>query len=259
MQPKPDLVVLTGDLVDEPNAEAYSSLRETLASLSIPIIVLPGNHDDRAMLTNALPTHDYLPQGGMKAHFVIDRQGAPLIIGFDATVSGREHAYVGDDDLAWLAKTLTQRPARPTMLMMHHPPVPTGLAFMDAMQPALDPRFEMLIAQHPEIRLIVCGHVHRAIDAMLACARVAVAGSTGFQFEYSLDPDAPPRFSEQTGGIRLHHWTENRVTSFTASLADDSPSFEFPGVNEATWPEMMRRMRDGISRNDAYVPGTVKE
>jgi len=30
-------------------------------------------------------------------------------------------------------------------------------------------------------------------------------------------------------------------------------------VNEATWPEMMRRMRDGISRNDAYVPGTVKE
>jgi 3',5'-cyclic AMP phosphodiesterase CpdA len=259
MRPTPDLVVLTGDLVDEPSTEAYATLRETLAGLSIPLILLPGNHDDRALLAKCLPEHDYLPQGGGKAHFIIDRPGAPLILGFDAVVPGSEHAHVGDDDLDWLARTLNTGPARPTMLMMHHPPVHTGLAFMDAMQPALDPRFESLIGQHRQLQLIVCGHVHRAIDAVFGGARVAVAGSTGFQFEFALDPDTPPRFSLETPSIRLHHWRGNTVTSFTAPLADNWPSFGFPGVDEATWPEMMRRMRGGASRGDVYTPKTTAQ
>lgn len=254
MRPKPNLVVLTGDLVHEPTTEAYTTLRNMLAGLSIPLFLLPGNHDDRALLAKCLPEHSYLPQGNEKAHFVIDRPDAPLIVGLDAVVPRCEHAYVGDDELAWLARTLNERPSRPTMLMMHHPPVPTGLAFMDAMQPALDPRFESLIARHPKIKLIVCGHVHRAIDAVFGGARVAVAGSTGFQYELALDPNTPPRFSLETPSIRLHHWSGETVKSFTVSLADDWPSFGFPGVDETTWPEMLRRLRDGASRNGAYAP-----
>lgn len=259
MQPKPDLVVLTGDLVDEPSTEAYATLRETLACLPIRVILLPGNHDDRALLAKCLPEHDYLPQDGRKAHFVVDIPGSPLIVGFDAVVPGCEHACIEDEDLAWLARALRRRPARPTMLMMHHPPVHTGLAFMDAMQPALDPRFESLIARHRKVRLIVCGHVHRAIDSVFGGARVAVAGSTGFQFDLSLTADVPPRFSLETPGIRLHLWKGDGVTSFTASLAENWPSFGFPGVDEANWPAMMRAMRDGASRNEVYTPPRAGE
>ncbi len=259
MSPRPDLVVLTGDLVDEPKAEAYATLRETLASLSVPLILLPGNHDDRVLLASSLPEHDYLPRGGEKAHFVIDRPDAPLIVGFDAVVPGSEHAHVGEEDLAWLARALRKRPSRPTMLMMHHPPVHTGLAFMDAMQPALDPRFESLVSRHREVKLIVCGHVHRSIDAVFAGARVAVAGSTGFQFEFAFDPETPPRFSLETPSIRLHHWSGDGVTSFVAPLADNWPSFGFPGVDEMTWPEMMRRMRGGASRGEVYAPKAAAE
>jgi len=259
MRPTPDLVVLTGDLVDEPSAEAYATLRETLGTLSIPLILLPGNHDDRVLLAKSLPEHSYLPQGGGKAHFVIDRTDAPLIVGFDAVVPGCEHAFVGNEELDWLAQALGRSSSRPTMLMMHHPPVHTGLAFMDAMQPPLDPRFESLIARHRQVRLIVCGHVHRTIDAVFGGTRVAVSGSTGFQFEFALDPYTPPRFSLETPSIRLHHWNGDSVTSFIAPLAENWPSFGFPGVNKATWPEMMRRMRDGASRNDVYTPGTAAE
>jgi 3',5'-cyclic AMP phosphodiesterase CpdA len=254
MQPKPDLVVLTGDLVDEPTAAAYETLRETLACLSVPLILLPGNHDDRELLAESLPDQVHLPRGGEKAHFIIDRTDTPLIVGFDIVVPGSEHAHVGEEDLAWLARALRRRPPRPTMLMIHHPPVHTGLAFMDAMQPALDPRFESLIARHREVKLIVCGHVHRAVDTMFGGARVAVAGSTGFQFEFALDPDKPPRFSLETPSIRLHLWSGDGVTSLVAPLADNWPSFGFPGVDEATWPEMMRRMRGGASRGEVYTP-----
>jgi len=254
MQPRPDLVVLTGDLVDEPTPEAYATLRETLASLSVPLILLPGNHDDRALLAESLPDQVHLPRGGEKSHFIIDRPDMPLIVGFDIVVPGSEHAYVGEEDLAWLARALRKRPSRPTMLMIHHPPVPTGLAFMDAMQPALDPRFESLLARHKAVKLIVCGHVHRAVDAVFGGARVAVAGSTGFQFEFALNPDKPPRFSLEAPTIRLHLWNGDRVTSLMAPLADDWPSFGFPGVDETTWPEMMRRMRSGASRGEVYAP-----
>lgn len=259
MTPRPDLVVLTGDLVDEPTPEAYGALQDTVSGLSIPLILLPGNHDDRALLARCLPEHDYLPRDGQKAHFVIDTPGTPLLIGFDAVVPGREYAHIEEDDLSWLAASLQRHPTRPTMLMMHHPPVYTGLAFMDAMQPPLDPRFELLIARHPEVRLIVCGHLHRVIDAVFGGARVAVAGSTGFQFEFSLDPLKPPRFSLETPTIRLHHWTGDKVTSFTASLEDSVPSFNFPGVDDANWPEMMRGMRGGASRNDVYTPPSAAE
>jgi len=81
-----------------------------------------------------------------------------------------------------------------------------------------------------------------------------VAGSTGFQFEFALDPDKPPRFSLEAPTIRLHLWSGDGVTSLMAPLADDWPSFGFPGVDEATWPEMRRRMHGGASRGEVYAP-----
>jgi len=259
MNPKPDLIALTGDLVDEPTTAAYATLRAILARASTPIVVIPGNHDDRALLAQMLAEHVYLPRGGAKAHFVLEEADGPRIIGFDAVVAGCEHAFVSDEDIAWLARVLDAGNARPTMLMMHHPPIRTGLAFMDALQPDLDSRFAEVLARHRELRLIICGHVHRAIDGVLAGARVAVAGSTAFQYQYAIDPDAPPRFALEAPTIRLHQWSDDAVTSFTAPLADDAPSFAFPGVDEATWPAMARRMRDGASRRDVVAAPILPE
>ena len=52
--PRPDLVVISGDLADTPAPEEYAHLTRLLAPLQIPLAVIPGNHDDRAMLRAAL-------------------------------------------------------------------------------------------------------------------------------------------------------------------------------------------------------------
>jgi 3',5'-cyclic-AMP phosphodiesterase len=250
MSPRPNLVVLSGDLVDEPSSAAYTTLTSLLQALTLPLIVIPGNHDDRTLLKRHLAEHCYLPSAGEKANFSIDL-GPVRLIGFDAVVPGKEWALVTEQDLGWLQGELEATRDRPTMLVMHHPPVATGIAFMDALQPPLHPGFEALLTAHPQVRLIACGHVHRVVDGALGHARVAVAGSTAHQFRLALDPDVPPAVSMEPPTIRLHHWRGNTVTSLVAPVAE-APWQLFPGVDEETWPSILKRMREGASRAAVY-------
>ncbi|HBJ68594.1 MAG TPA: phosphodiesterase, partial [Alcaligenes faecalis] len=53
---KPDALVLTGDLTDFGRPQEYAHLRRLLAPLgSIPVYLLPGNHDDRQQLRESFP------------------------------------------------------------------------------------------------------------------------------------------------------------------------------------------------------------
>jgi 3',5'-cyclic AMP phosphodiesterase CpdA len=250
MSPRPDLVVLSGDLVDEPSDEAYATLTDLLAALTLPFVVIPGNHDDLGLLRRQLPEHGYLRGAGDKAHFSIDL-GPVRLIAFDAVVPGKEWALVTTHDLDWLAAELASASDRPTMLVMHHPPIVTGIAFMDALQPVLHPGFEALLDRHPQVRLIACGHVHRVVDGMLGHARVAVAGSTAHQFRLAIDTNMPPAVSLEPPSIRLHYWRGADVTSFLVPVAE-APWQLFPGVDEASWPSILHRMREGASRAAVY-------
>ncbi|MFX7895069.1 hypothetical protein ABTK48_20360, partial [Acinetobacter baumannii] len=77
----------------------------------------------------------------------------------------------------------------PTIVALHHPPHTTGLAVMDAMalQHGLD-GFEALIARHPQVQRIVCGHLHRMTLGRVAHAPVVSAPSTAHQLALELAP-----------------------------------------------------------------------
>ena len=47
LDPRPDLLLVTGDLVDEGSDEEYASLRPRLDRCAIPYLVMAGNHDSR--------------------------------------------------------------------------------------------------------------------------------------------------------------------------------------------------------------------
>lgn len=55
--PRPDLVLISGDLVDEGRPDEYEMLVELLRPLAIPFVVLPGNHDDSDGFRRAFPGH----------------------------------------------------------------------------------------------------------------------------------------------------------------------------------------------------------
>ena len=71
LRPQPDVLLITGDLVNQARAEEYVHLRELLSPIRIPTFVIPGNHDDRDNLRAAFADHTYLPREGF-LHYAID-------------------------------------------------------------------------------------------------------------------------------------------------------------------------------------------
>ena len=60
LNPMPDLILVTGDLVDGGGPDTYAYLSELLSLLRPPLVIVPGNHDHKASLRKAFPEHDYL-------------------------------------------------------------------------------------------------------------------------------------------------------------------------------------------------------
>ena len=87
LDPRPDVVIATGDLVDGGKPEEYARLRRLLAPLPMPVYLIPGNHDARDPLRAAFPDHAYLPKDGFLQYTIEDH---PLrLIALDTLVTDK--------------------------------------------------------------------------------------------------------------------------------------------------------------------------
>src|SRR4051794_7448465 len=71
LDPQPDAVLATGDLVEGGSLAEYQHLRDIVAPLRAPLWLLPGNHDDRSALREAFPDRAELAGAGFIG-FVIE-------------------------------------------------------------------------------------------------------------------------------------------------------------------------------------------
>lgn len=226
LDPAPDLVLLTGDLVDGGDPAEYARLRALLAPLRPPWRLLPGNHDARAALREAFPEQPWAA-GQPFAQWVTDLPdpAGPLrLIGLDTVIPGAPGGALCRDRLAWLADTLAQAPQRPTLLALHHPPLRTGLEEMDGM--ALAEGREALaglLARHPQVQALLCGHLHRHIHGQLAGVPVIVAPATGHQIALDLRPGQPAMFNLEPPGYLLHRWTAGEGLVTLGAVTGDWP------------------------------------
>lgn len=209
--PPVDLVVLTGDLVDVGTAAEYELLRSVLAELRPPVVGLPGNHDARELFPDEL-----LP-GGRPDHahlsWVLDA-GDVLVVGLDAIDPGRPGGVLDDGRTEWLRAALAAAPERPTLLALHHPPFDTGIGWMDAAGhpgAALRP----VLAEHPQVQRVICGHLHRPIETAFEHALVTVAPPTVHAVALDLAPGARPRLVVDPAGYQLHRFTDGTWISHT--------------------------------------------
>src|SRR5262249_19750049 len=99
LDPRPDIVLATGDLVEAGKPEEYANLRRLLAPLSMPVFVIPGNHDARDTLRAGFADHAYLPRDGFIQYTIED---LPLrLIALDTLVPGKGHGELCEERLAW--------------------------------------------------------------------------------------------------------------------------------------------------------------
>ena len=177
LKQRPDAVVMTGDLVDGGKPAEYALLREIIAPLAMPVYLIPGNHDEREALRAAFPDHAYLNQFPPFIQYAIEEH-ALRIVAIDTVVPRQDGGELCAQRLEWLALTLATAPQRPTLLLMHHPPFATHIAFMDDIGLAAPDPLAQIVAKHPQIERILCGHLHRPIQARFAGTIACTAPST---------------------------------------------------------------------------------
>lgn len=216
--PRPDITVVTGDLVDNGTPEEYAHLRALLAPLAMPVFVIPGNHDAREPLRKAFRGEGYFPARGT-LHYPIE--GYPLrLIALDTLVDGKNHGSLNAEQLIWLDATLAAQPDRPTVVMMHHPPFATGITFMDRCGLDNADALAEIIARHRQVERVLCGHLHRAIDRRFAGTVAGTAPGTAHQIRINLVPGAPISFNFEPPGYQLHVWQDGGLVTHTALFGE---------------------------------------
>jgi len=207
LDPRPDAVIVTGDLVDQGEAQQYEHLKALLAPLDIPYLLLVGNHDDRAALRAVFPERAELHSGSEFVHYAVD-VGPLRLIALDSMVPGQSAGTLCDARLAWLSAQLDAAGGKPTVVALHHPPFACGVGHMDKLR--LDPRaadrLAALIARYPNVERVICGHVHRPMfvrfGGTIACAVPAPA----HQVALDLRDDAPSAFMMEPPAFALHRY-----------------------------------------------------
>jgi len=180
-------LLITGDLTHDGRADQYARLKALLADCPLPVTMTIGNHDHRASFHAAFPDQPRDENGFVQR--VIDAHGHRLIL-LDTVDEGGSPLHSGllcPRRLAWLEAKLDEAPDSPTLLFMHHPPIPTGFAGMDRI--GLRNRHDLAtrLRAHPQIRQIVAGHVHRTVQGAAGGVPVALLKSPCHQMPMVLE------------------------------------------------------------------------
>jgi 3',5'-cyclic AMP phosphodiesterase CpdA len=229
--PRPDLVVVSGDLADTPNEAEYVHFNELIAPLAIPFIAVPGNHDSRDLMRAALPGAGYAaPQGPLNiARAVRDVD----VIALDSSVPGAAYGLLGDETLRWLDTTLAASRTRPALIFFHHPPFVAGIEHMDVQNLRDAAALADVVRRHRRVRLIATGHIHRATFTQFAGVPTTICPAPNHAVALDLDARLPPSFMIEPPAFHLHAWFPGEgygtVATHTVPIGDFDGPFPFFG------------------------------
>jgi 3',5'-cyclic-AMP phosphodiesterase len=227
--PRPQIVVVSGDLVDTPTEAEYKHLRQLLAPLQIPIAVIPGNHDARPLVRAAFPAQPYArATGALDLSLTLGPLDVVLI---DSSVPDAPHGCLEDATLQWLEATLAASATRPALLFLHHPPFVTGIAHMDRQNLRNASDLAAVLKRHPRTRLVAAGHVHRATLTMFAGIPATICPAPSHAVALDLDDQYPPALMQEPPAFHLHAWFDGAgygdVVTHLVPIGDFDGPFPF--------------------------------
>jgi len=186
----PDALLLTGDLVqDDPGG--YRHLRRLFGSLGLPVLAIPGNHDEPQAMRAELGGKPFVLDGFVDL-------GRWRIVLLDSCIPGSAGGALSAQTLAGLDEALASAGTRHCMVCLHHHPVPMSSRWLDRVGLANAAEFLHTIDSHRNVRAIVWGHVHQSYDALRKEVRLLATPSTCAQFlprseDFAVD-ERPPAF-----------------------------------------------------------------
>ena len=186
-------LVATGDISGGGDTTSYQRFLKILSQYtSLPISWLPGNHDSAA----AMAAVDAL------AREPIVELGNWLLILLNTGDPGKIPGYLAPSELAILERSLTQYPNRPTLVFLHHHPVPLGSEWLDGTMLRNADALFAILGQHDQVKALSWGHVHQEYSGEWKGIKLFATPSTCIQFapgeaDFTLDHNMP--------GFRWYH------------------------------------------------------
>jgi Icc protein len=192
-----DHTIITGDLTHDERIETYQFLRETLGNRIASLSIVPGNHDERALIRDVFA--DVVPTDSELVTFERQIDGWSLI-GLDTHWPGEVSGRMDPEQFDWLRDRLATNAGVPTMIFMHHPPIDVGSVWMDRISLRRPHPFVEIVAAAPQVKAVFTGHVHHEFTGTVAHANVYTTPSTGVQF---VPGDDEPSYDALPPGYRI--------------------------------------------------------
>ncbi len=204
MSPQPDLVMVTGDLVEHPGAATYGHFAQLIEPLRAPVFIMPGNHDSPQLMLEHFGSSPSFPVVDETFQYALD-DFEFRVIALNSHHGNSELPHFGPRRLEWLEKTLEESD-RPTLIAIHHPPMHTGIEFIDMVGAQWYAGITKLLTRSPQVQLIISGHGHSDTYGRNGHSPVYMAGSTAHQLIAARGNDHAPAFDESSAPPAMHEW-----------------------------------------------------
>lgn len=175
--PDTDLILLTGDLTQEPCLSSYQRICAYLVETKVNCLCLPGNHDDFALMRQVFVQKSISTS---KQTLIGDKW---QIICLNSQQPGKAKGYLKSEEFSLLEKYLYDQPRRYTLIAVHHHCLPCGSQWMDTMKIGNGETLLELINKYPNVKAITTGHIHQVFKHNIRQLQILGTPSTCFQFE----------------------------------------------------------------------------
>jgi 3',5'-cyclic AMP phosphodiesterase CpdA len=215
-----EFCVMTGDLTNDGDRQAYAWLAERLEDFPLKTFLMVGNHDEREGFTKVFPGQERDENGFVQSAHKTD-QGVFLFLDtLKGPVSEGEYCAARRD---WLAQQLNAAASDPVWIFMHHPPFDVGVAYMDRIKLEEPEAFAEVLSHHGDIRHIFFGHVHRA--AFVHWRGIPCTSLPGTSMQIPLNPQSVgTRLSVEAAMYGIVLIEEGQTTVLFDACLDRAPA-----------------------------------
>ena len=238
---RPDMMVLSGDITDNGDLDSFEKTSALLTDCPFPVWPMVGNHDTREALVEAFPQVEL--DGGF-LHYVIEGEGLRILL-LDTLENGRHGGGFCEARAEWLSAQLDAAPYTPTLIFMHHPPVVSGISWMDPLpgEPWIQ-RFGGVVEGRAQIVAIHCGHLHRPLAATFRGIPLGVTPSVAPLVAMDLRPidadrpDGRDLITTEPPTYALHRWDGSSLVTHYERVSDWKVLAHYTGSLQAMIQDM---------------------
>ena len=205
--PPPAFVMFTGDLISDDDPQSYRHLKLLADRLPSPVHFAMGNHDLRRPFRRVVLGEE--SPGSEPYCYAFDAAGYRFVV-LDSLVEGQVAGALDVAQLAWLDATLTGSSRQPAVVFMHHPPISTGVDWLDAYAFENGDNLLDVLARHRQVKRVFFGHVHMPIQITERGVQFSSVPSSAYQFG---DDVTAPKVCPGSPGYGIVHLLEGKLSS----------------------------------------------